>query len=1394
MPFYDTPDAQRPDVPDPSKDRTVLGEVARGIGAGATGAVRSTIGLADTLLFDAIPDSVYDKPWVTEPSSTYGRLIEGVAQFTTGMVIAGGPLSKALASINGVEQAGLAVRAALGDSGAAIVGNAAKAAVTTFTAFDGHAGRLSDVLKDLPVVGNAATRWLASDTGDPELLGRLKNAIEGSVLGAAGDALFLGIKRLGAFRRAERAALQSGASPQEAEAAGHTAAEASVPASELKAATDQAAPVPPVEQAPSPEQARRTFADLTGLDDSSIDAVFNEAQARAGNPDLAGVPAAPALQGSESVMLKDLRPFFDDTAAGGTEGQFAALSADLRANGQQAPITLTYWPKSGKALLTDGRKRFQALAGAGYDSAAVVVKKGEGLAPAAAKPVVGDRLAAVKGSLSASKIGLPTTPQVAEGGEGAPVRVNPRRQGAVENALAAIGDHDLNLAKVSYEATSDIDLHTMRAISGMFEPLAAQDAARLSDEALAAQAAQDMQALAERATGDSTNVAPIARMLGMANDSIGEVRKAAVRARALDATHRVMVHNFRRLVAETRDPTLPDVLRSVKREQAKEYLGLVISAQEALSGLGTAGGQFLRSFNMRMSRALVPFAEQLAGDGKQFVNLYGSDGRATEIMDAARAAMEKTGGQAIDKLLEAADTALQDGPSGMRAMPSITQRPNGLSLALDLFMNSVLSGPDTWSVNIMGPFFQNMLQPLQRTLGGVVRRDRVAVESGLMKFMGLFQDWGEAVRMARRSFSLRRSMLFPDATTFDDNLRAHSLRRQLEYAGEASGKRTPGVWSAAAHGIEDSTVQGHILNALDYVIGIPRAVITAGDEFNKVLATRSNLRDIFWRQGLSAKVPSEDLPLYVKRLMDKAIVDGRSASNTHLMEVARAQATKEGLTGGQHFDRVEQLYHEFSNDPERPAVNTALKESERLAEEAAATAPLTDPDVARNRRARGLKDKTLGTQIQDIVAYNPVLRFVLPFVRTPLNLARQTFRQFDFPAAIHHLSDLARKKDMPEVLATAFSTTRRDLAAGGVRAADAVGRLTTGTAIAAYVMTHAANGRITGGGPDNPAVRQTLLDAGWLPYSIKVGDSYVQYGRLDPIAGTIGLVADTVEAATWADPEHTNPGDRPGLQAALSGMIVAIAHQVTDKTFLTGIRTLTDAASQPESYGVKAVTSVLDGFVPNVLNRLKGLDAPYIGDPVQRDVRTLLDGIKNRVPLLSAQLEPRRNVLGEPIHMVKKAGGESAFGLANVFMPIAYSTVSDDVVNRELAALNHGWSPPSTTRFGLDLTAYRSNTGQTLFDRWTELQGTLRLGGRDLRESLRRLVTSRRYRGLSAEPTSVGDSPRVSEINRLVRRYREAAWDKAIQQYPQARLDLQSGPAVPTGHQAGILSFQTQGA
>ncbi|MGQ0669369.1 MAG: hypothetical protein ACT4PO_06815, partial [Actinomycetota bacterium] len=140
---------------------------------------------------------------------------------------------------------------------------------------------------------------------------------------------------------------------------------------------------------------------------------------------------------------------------------------------------------------------------------------------------------------------------------------------------------------------------------------------------------------------------------------------------------------------------------------------------------------------------------------------------------------------------------------------------------------------------------------------------------------------------------------------------------------------------------------------------------------------------------------------------------------------------------------------------------------------------------------RGLEGKT--AEAISAFSQTPVGQFVVPFTRTPQNIFKFTLERT--PAA------------------PLLPSVRRALQAGGVERELALARIYTGSMMMAFTGVLAYDGIITGGGPTDPDLKRTLRLTGWQPYSVKIGNQWVSYGRLEPLGSILGMAADFVEIA-----------------------------------------------------------------------------------------------------------------------------------------------------------------------------------------------------------------------------------------------------------------------------------------
>lgn len=260
------------------------------------------------------------------------------------------------------------------------------------------------------------------------------------------------------------------------------------------------------------------------------------------------------------------------------------------------------------------------------------------------------------------------------------------------------------------------------------------------------------------------------------------------------------------------------------------------------------------------------------------------------------------------------------------------------------------------------------------------------------------------------------------------------------------------------------------------------------------------------------------------------------------------------------------------------------------------------------------------------------MQMIVPFIRTPMNIMEEMFRMS--PAA-------------PFVQAW-----RADLKKGGPDAARALAEVSLGTAIMAVVVSYALEGNVAGGnvisGAGNPDAGKRRVSEGVVqPYSIKINGTWYSYQRLQPIGTLMGMAADMAEI--WDKMTDEESDKVPKMIAT------AFANAVTNQTFLQGITTIVQAMSEPDRRAAKFFQQYAGSIVPAIVAQ-----PTIMTDPYQREVNSMLDAIRSRVPGQRQQLPTKIDYLGEPLPTRDKLGG---------ILPIQETTISTDKVRTEAVRL-----------------------------------------------------------------------------------------------------------------------------
>ena len=573
------------------------------------------------------------------------------------------------------------------------------------------------------------------------------------------------------------------------------------------------------------------------------------------------------------------------------------------------------------------------------------------------------------------------------------------------------------------------------------------------------------------------------------------------------------------------------------------------------------------------------------------------------------------------------------------------------------------------------------------------------------------------------SFMVPTGQFAGAAMVGDRKLMVHAVRQfQGSFAGMRDSVGTAlqtGWWDDAVldpfNGkIEDDSLRGVItgVSSVDKVLSAPSRALMTMDEFFKQASYRGRIfADASWEAGEKG-LKGDEKAAYIKQKLKDSYDDKGAATNGEALLQAQRTTFTEALEPG-----------------------------------------------------------SFGATIQNNAVKHPIARFVVPFVRTPINILSQT---------LQHAPGLG----------FASKRLRDDLKAGGVRAAQARGRQAIGLALTTMAVTMAAledengNRMITGSGPSNPAVRRAWMKNNQ-PYSFRITKEdgtveFFSYARLEPLSNIFSIAADYIEIS---DDIYNESSKTPMAQA----MLISVMENSVNKTFTQGIYDAMSLMVGRPHEREAATRQFVASFVPNILNQTNG-------DDTLRETRTIMDALLAKTHLYNG-VDPKRNVLGEPV--VRTLAKYDPLGL----------TESDrreiDVVMQEMTRVGIANQTtignPATRVTGpslIDLSTIPFSDTQSVYDRWIELTGTVEIGGKNLREQLEQTIRSPSYQRAPLGGVGSIGTNKGTIIQRVVSNYRNKARGELpeLQEIIRAerRLGASNNRAQADANRASLFPQSTQ--
>lgn len=395
----------------------------------------------------------------------------------------------------------------------------------------------------------------------------------------------------------------------------------------------------------------------------------------------------------------------------------------------------------------------------------------------------------------------------------------------------------------------------------------------------------------------------------------------------------------------------------------------------------------------------------------------------------------------------------------------------------------------------------------------------------------------------------------------------------LDAAGEAGAKALKKAYQRDRYAAEAAASAGNV--GLGVKRGIRRAMHVIRNGISEDQATKLDIgrgQAIKGKVGDMVNVPSRGL------VAEDEFIKGINYE-MDLAGQATRQALQEGLTGAEKQSRIAELLA----DP-TPQMMEAANEAARY------RTFQSDSNIASS--VRQLRD--LAVKIPKAGDFRP-LRFIIPFVQTPTNVVKYGLERS--PAGL---------------IGTAYKAST-GAAKGEV--IDSASRAIVGSSLLIPLAMYFTEDKIIGAPPKNKKERDAFYADKKIPYSVKIGDNWVAYNRLEPINTVL------TQIAMWHD-AHRNGAETTVEQ--ISEFLRSSGRNIADQTFMTGIGNLVEAIEDPDRFGQKFVTDIIGGFVPSfVAAGARSIDdKPRIPETIGQSLKARVPGLSKEVPAIESQIEP----------------------------------------------------------------------------------------------------------------------------------------------------------------------------
>lgn len=235
--------------------------------------------------------------------------------------------------------------------------------------------------------------------------------------------------------------------------------------------------------------------------------------------------------------------------------------------------------------------------------------------------------------------------------------------------------------------------------------------------------------------------------------------------------------------------------------------------------------------------------------------------------------------------------------------------------------------------------------------------------------------------------------------------------------------------------------------------------------------------------------------------------------------------------------------------------------------------------------------------------------------------------------------------------------------AKGQNPSEVIAKQIEGSVIGLWTFAKIADGKITGAAPTSPNEREAFYRQGKKAWSVKIGDEWYQYRRIEPFNTVIASVTVAYDAIKNAKDDET-------AIETFGVMTSDLKNNLIDSGYLQGITQILNRHGSLRGMEKRLATSLVpySGFLQSIN---KSVEALKTGSAKLRDTSTWEGAFSRVIPGMNENVKPKLDVWGNEIMLEG--------GIFRQWLPYRWSTEKKDVTESSLETLGVYPGRPSDT-------------------------------------------------------------------------------------------------------------------